>query len=227
MTPLDLATFDDYARRCAPTVSVATIRSIAKTESALRPHALSVNYPKRTARNAGVPGGYAALARQPRNQSEAVSWARQLVAQGHTVSIGLVQVSSENLAKLGHTLEQAFDPCTNLALGARLLGEKYQRAVAANGPGQAALVEAISRYNSGSPTIGFANGYVSTVLKHAGSAAVVPTATPQTAAIRPGASAQPDRSKAVARPTAAPAAATPAISDPFTARTGIAWKLPL
>lgn len=227
MTPLDLATFDDYARRCAPTVAVATMRSIAKTESALRPHALSVNYPKRTARKSGVPGGYAALARQPRTQREAVSWARQLVAQGHTVSIGLVQVSSENLPKLGHTLEQAFDPCTNLALGARLLGEKYQRAAANKGPGQAALVEAISRYNSGSPTIGFANGYVSTVLKHAGSAAVIPTAAPQTAAIRPSASARPDRPAMAAGPTAATAGTMPAASDPFTARTGIEWKLPL
>jgi type IV secretion system protein VirB1 len=160
---MDIPDFNALAQACAPMVEVSTLRAIARTESAFNPNALSVNYPKRTAAKAGYPGGYARLARQPRDRGEALSWAKWLTSNGYTVSIGLVQVNSEHLAKYKLTLEQAFDPCVNLALGGVLLKQKYTVAVANHGHGQRALNEALSTYNSGSSSLGFENGYVQNV----------------------------------------------------------------
>src|SRR5437870_13019481 len=65
---------------------------------------------------------------------------------------------------LGITVDQLFDPCTNLRAGARVLTAEYQRAAAVRGEGQDALQQALSEYNSGSSTVGFDNGYVSSVV---------------------------------------------------------------
>jgi type IV secretion system protein VirB1 len=160
---MDIPDFDAMAQACAPMVEVSTIRAIARTESAFNPNALSVNYPKRTAAKAGYPNGYAHLARQPHNRTEAIAWAKWLTQNGYTVSIGLVQVNSEHLPKFKLTIEQVFDPCVNLALGGVLLSQKYTVAVANHGHGQRALSEALSTYNSGSNVLGFENGYVQSV----------------------------------------------------------------
>lgn len=160
---MDLQSFDELASRCAPMVAVATIREVARVESAYNPNALSINYPKKTAAKAGVPLGYAHLSRQPSSRDEAISWARWFIANGHSVSIGLVQVSSQHLAEFSTSLENAFDPCVNLKIGGALLHRKYQAAVNRWGHGQQALSEAFSTYNSGSTSLGFDNGYVSAV----------------------------------------------------------------
>jgi type IV secretion system protein VirB1 len=160
---MDIPDFNALAQACAPMVEVSTLRAIARTESAFNPNALSVNYPKRTAAKAGYSSGYAHLARQPRDRGEALSWAKWLTSNGYTVSIGLLQVNSEHLAKYKVTLEQAFDPCVNLVLGGVLLKQKYTVAVANHGHGQRALNEALSMYNTGSRSLGFENGYVRNV----------------------------------------------------------------
>lgn len=171
---IDLPDFDNLARTCAPMVAIETLRGIARTESAYRPHALSINYPLRTASKDGRPGRYAFLTRQPKDTGEAIQWAKDLIAGGYTVSIGLVQINSEHLSNLGATVEQAFDPCVNLRLGAALFTEKYRTAVKRLGSGQAALDEALSTYNSGSTVMGFQNGYVQSVRSNMASAASDP-----------------------------------------------------
>lgn len=159
---MDLPLFIEHASACGPQIEAVTLAKIAKQESALRPWALSVNYPLGTARKLGEPGGYARLATQPQSKAQAVRWAARLVEQGHTVSFGLMQVSSQNLSRLGYTLEQAYDPCANIKIAALLLAEKLERArkLAPNDP----LPTALSIYNSGDAWTGFANGYVSGVL---------------------------------------------------------------
>jgi type IV secretion system protein VirB1 len=66
--------------------------------------------------------------------------AAQLIADGHSVDLGAWQINSKNLGLLGLGLADAFDPCGSVAGVARLLG-------------------LFSRYNTGSPTRGIANGY--------------------------------------------------------------------
>lgn len=163
--PLAPSEFKALAKRCAADVPVITLRAIARAESAFRPYALSLNYPKRTASEQGLHGGGMFLARQPRSLDEARAWSRYLVNRGKTVSIGLLQINSEHAADFGLTWDQLFDPCTNMRIGARLLTAYYRQAAAVLGDGQQALQFALSGYNSGFPLVGFKNGYVDSVVQ--------------------------------------------------------------
>jgi len=143
---------------------LATLRAISRAESAFHPYALSLDHPRRTAREQGFGAGEIFLARQPTDLAEARAWTHWLLERGRSVSIGLVQISTQHAADLGVTVDQLFDPCTNLRAGARVLTAEYQRAAAVRGEGQDALQQALSKYNSGSSTLGFDNGYVTSVV---------------------------------------------------------------
>jgi len=156
--------FRAVAAACAPDIPLATLRAIARAESAFHPYALSLDHPRRTAREQGFGAGEIFLARQPTDLAEARAWTHWLLERGRSVSIGLVQISTQHAADLGITVDQLFDPCTNLRAGARVLTAEYQRAAAVRGEGQDALQQALSKYNSGSSTLGFDNGYVTSVV---------------------------------------------------------------
>src|SRR6266545_2060163 len=162
--PIGPSEFKALAQQCAPDVPVITLRAIARAESAFRPYALSLNYPKRTAREQGLNCGGMFLSRQPRTLEEARAWTRYLLDRGRSVSIGLLQINSEQAANLSLTPDQLFDPCTNVMAGARLLSMYYVQAASVLGEGQEALRYALSGYNSGLPLVGFRNGYVGSVL---------------------------------------------------------------
>jgi len=147
-----------------PDAPLSTVSAIAKVESAYNPFAISINNPDKAASALGLAEGTVALTRQPASLQEAVSWAKWLFARRLTVSIGLMRVNVEHLPELGLSLEQAFEPCTNLRVGWMILNEKYRSAVAVLGKGQLALHVALSSYSSGSLTFGFENGYVERVL---------------------------------------------------------------
>ena len=163
-TRLSPAEFRAIAAACAPGIPLATLHAIARAESAFHPYALSLDHPRRTAREQRFKAGEIFLARQPTNLAEARAWTRWLLERGRSVSIGLVQISTQHAANLGLSVDQLFDPCTNLRAGARVLTAEYQRAAAVRGEGQDALRQALSEYNSGSSTVGFDNGYVSSVV---------------------------------------------------------------
>jgi len=163
--PIAPSEFKALAQHCAADVPVITLRAIARAESAFRPYALSLNYPKRTAAEQGLHGGGMFLARQPRTLDEARAWTHYLVSRGKTVSIGLLQINSEHAADFGLTWDQLFDPCTNMRIGAHLLTAYYRQAAAVLGDGQQALQFALSGYNSGFPLVGFTNGYVDSVVQ--------------------------------------------------------------
>jgi hypothetical protein len=59
-----------------------------------------------------------------------------------TVDRGMLQINSSNLARVGLTPETAFDPCNSLRAGGQI------------------FLEALSIYNTGSPSRGISNGYV-------------------------------------------------------------------
>lgn len=149
--------------RCAPMVDAETLGAIVQAESSGHVFVLSDDGPARLPwhqRKSMIRSIYPGSAR------EAADIAHQLIGDGHLVGIGLTQINSQNLSGLGVTVEQLLDPCTNLAVGARLLRSLYQKALRMGKyptPDQA-LGAAVSAYNTGNFTDGISNGYVSKVL---------------------------------------------------------------
>lgn len=133
---------------CAPTVAVETVQAIVQVESQGDPIALASNRP----------GGAARL--NPVDLADAIRLARAEIAAGNSVDMGLMQVNSKNLRKLGLTVEQVWEPCTNLRAGAQILEAAYVGATKEFGDGQAALRAALSAYNTGDFVAGLNNGYV-------------------------------------------------------------------
>lgn len=137
---------DPALAACAPFVAPATLAAVARVESAGKPLAINVNKGPR------VP--------TPANAADAARTARYWIGRGHSVDLGLMQVNSRNLGRLGVTVEQMFDPCLNIRAGATILAENYATAANRRGHGQNALMDALSAYNTGSFTRGYSNGYV-------------------------------------------------------------------
>lgn len=143
--------FDPALAACAPHVSPATLAEIVRVESSGNPLAVNVNV---------IRGRPRFPTPRIRDAAHGAQVARQAIAQGYNVDLGLMQVNSRNLRNLGYSIEQMFDPCTNVQAGARILTDNYTRAVREHGPGQAALLAALSAYNTGDFRRGFNNGYV-------------------------------------------------------------------
>ena len=141
------------ASQCAPNVAPQTVVAIVQTESRGDPLTLNVNGARQPA--------------QQLNVADAAATARRYVAAGYSVDLGLGQINSRNMRKLGLTWETVFDPCTNIAALGQILSENY-RAVADGRHPQTALRLALSMYNTGSPSRGFRNGYVAKVVGNAG-----------------------------------------------------------
>ncbi len=129
-----------------PDVSPYTVQRIVQVESAGDPYVLHINDmgSGRAVRSPSVASAQATLQR--------------LLSSGYSVDIGLMQVNWRGSG--GHP-EELLDPCRNLYVGASLLREKYLAALDVAPAGQSALQAALSAYNTGSFTRGFANGYVS------------------------------------------------------------------
>jgi len=147
--------FVALAQECAPWVAHQTMAAIVKTESAFRPLAIGVN-------------GGAKLARQPETTEEAVVTAKWLISNGYNIDMGLGQLNSANLPRLGLSVEDAFEPCKNIAASATILHGSYKAARSKVQGEQAALHAALSAYNTGSFSRGFSNGYVQKVVNNAG-----------------------------------------------------------
>ena len=150
MSALSASTLATLLATCAPQVHPATMGAIISVESKGDALALHVN-------------GLEAQPERALDESGAALVARRFIAKGFSVDIGLSQLNSKNLPRLGLTPEQAFDQCINVAAGALILEEGYDRGVAEHGEGQRALQAALSAYNTGSTTRGLRNGYVARV----------------------------------------------------------------
>ena len=154
-------------KSCAPHAALNTMLAVATTESDFHPYAISVNRPQQIASSIGLNNQAIELARQPNSKLEAILWMRWLLRHRISVSVGLLQVSTENAARFHLNPEQLFDPCTNIAVGANLLAEAYAAQVQAAPYDPDALLHALSVYNSGNAKLGFYNGYVDRILKNA------------------------------------------------------------
>ena len=145
---LDVPAIMILAQACAPSVHPKTMAAIVMTESGGNQLAINVNGTRNP--------------RPAANLATAVQTARSYIAAGYSVDLGLAQINSRNLARLGLTVEQMFVPCANLAASARILSMNY-RAAGRTGDAQQALRVAFSMYNTGDPARGFGNGYVARV----------------------------------------------------------------
>jgi type IV secretion system protein VirB1 len=135
-----------FVEACAPTVAVSTIQAIVERESAYNQFAVNING-----------GPKAAISR---TLAEAKALVIAALAQGKTADLGLMQINSSHLGEDGLSVEAAFDPCTNLSVGGRILTANYLAATATYPAGQPALIAALSMYNTGNFKDGVLNGYV-------------------------------------------------------------------
>lgn len=181
---IGLPLFAHLAAVCAPQVAVPTLAAVAAAESAFDPNAVHENGPGAARHAPATPDAAAALA-------------ARIIARGGSVDLGLMQINSANLARLGLNVREAFDPCRSLAAGARVLQEGWAAARTDRGP-QYALRETLSRYNTGTATRGFANGYVARV--QAAADAVVPAIQPGMTAPSPAVLPAPADARPVPEP---------------------------
>ena len=143
---VELALFAQLAASCAPHVAVETLAAVARTESGFDALAIHDNATGRTFK--------------PATREAAIALATELtVAERHSVDLGLMQINTLNLPWLGLTITDALDPCRNLAGADRVLVQGYVRPMVGDDE-QEALHQALSRYNTGDPARGVANGYV-------------------------------------------------------------------
>ncbi|MCE6967534.1 lytic transglycosylase domain-containing protein [Cereibacter sphaeroides] len=149
--PLNPVAFQAVAENCAPSVAPSIIEKLVAAESGFELYAIGVNGKDRKSFG-------------PRSAREAAELARALIAEGKSIDMGLGQINSANLNWLELTPETVFDPCRNLAAAEIVLRDGYDRARSAGASKDEALQQALSHYNTGSLTRGFANGYVGRVL---------------------------------------------------------------
>ena len=114
--------------QCAPSVDPHMIVAIGQHESGLDPLTIHDNTTGLVLHGEGV-----------------ANTARQLIAAGHSVDLGMMQINSMNLGLLGLSVSDAFTACRSVEAAAKLLA-------------------LFSRYNTGSLQRGIANGYATKVL---------------------------------------------------------------
>lgn len=169
--------FFDLAQSCAPAVPPTTMTAIVKTESNFNPLAIGVNDKSKKIT-------------QPKSIAEAVNLANNLISAGYSIDLGLGQINSKNLPRLNLTVENIFDPCTNLKAANDIFYANYTTYFSQSNSHSEALVKTLSAYNTGSPTKGVKNGYVQRVISNSNvnpppisvpvSASLLTTTTPTT-----------------------------------------------
>lgn len=129
--------------QCAPQVAPETLSTLVAVESSGNPFAIAVVGDKK------IP--------PPDSLNAAVAAAKKLEKEGENYSVGLMQVNKKNFPKLGLTIDNAFEPCANIAAGAKIIEQCFVSAKKSNGfnSEQSALRGALSCYYSGNFTRGF------------------------------------------------------------------------
>lgn len=130
---IGLAAFLQLATTCGDGIAPLTLKAIVMREN------ISVDA---FAINVNGPGG--GTVRGIKTKAQAIAKARELIRTGRDFDAGVAQINVRNWKWLGLTEATVFDACANVGA-------------------QAFLLKSYSKYNTGSPTRGFDNGYVSAV----------------------------------------------------------------
>ncbi len=128
---------EQVVQQCSGPVAPELMALIVAHESGGNPWAINVN---------GLPNGSMVFP----SKASAVAAAIHYIRMGYKVDMGLSQVDSENLGKLGLSVPQVFDPCTNVRSGAAIFSWAWRGAKNKGYTGGSRLMAALSAYNSGS-----------------------------------------------------------------------------
>jgi hypothetical protein len=135
ISPASAETIVSVVQRCAPHVDVSTALGIISCESDGKWYSVNDNDVQSTPQFATA--------------DEAIGYARRRVADGASVDLGLSQLNSAHLREFGISVDEAFDPCRNVALGMYVLHDAWLRAVRRWGYSRTALFHAFEAYNGG------------------------------------------------------------------------------
>jgi type IV secretion system protein VirB1 len=154
--------FSALVAQCVPpNVSPQTMHAVMHVESGGKPHAIGYKLIRKSDRRVFR------LQSQPANQQEAVQWARWLTDNGYEFDAGAAQIHSTNFGRYGLSLEAAFDACTSINTGGKILLDCYAEAIPKFRNEQVAVRAAVSCYQSGNFKTGFNTGYVQKVVNTA------------------------------------------------------------
>jgi len=135
--------FVDLAQNCAPSVAVADLAAIVQMQSDFDPYVIRMTSGQ-------------VLEIQPKSLDEAVATGTSLVLKGEDIEMGLAGVTMETLNATGNGIKDAFDPCRNLQMTAKLWTD-YQ-AIASNREEILAMF-----YGRGDLRAGVLTGYAKTI----------------------------------------------------------------
>ena len=140
---LELSALIPLLNTCQSQVDASILKRLIDNESSRNPYAIAVV-------------GANAI-NQPNTIEDAIQIATDLDKDGFNYSLGLMQINKKNFPAYGLTIEQAFDACTNIEVGADIYAKCYQRAKqqSPNKPHPQLLDDAASCYYSGN----FSRGY--------------------------------------------------------------------
>lgn len=140
---LELSALIPLLNTCQSQVDASILKRLIDNESSRNPYAIAV---------VG-----ANVINQPNTLEDAIQIATDLEKDGFNYSLGLMQINKKNFPAYGLTIEQAFDACTNIEVGADIYAKCYQRAKqqSPNKPHPQLLDDAASCYYSGN----FSRGY--------------------------------------------------------------------
>jgi type IV secretion system protein VirB1 len=148
MSSLSMAVVLQLAIAHAPQVAPETVAAFAQAESRLNPFAIFDNTERKSF--------------APSSAEEAAALARGLLARGHSIDTGLMQINSANFARTGLDAGTAFDPAQSVRAGAQIMVDAYQWCQERQSESDPLRCMA-SVYNTGKPTAGERNGYVGRV----------------------------------------------------------------
>lgn len=150
---LNLASLTHLYAACGSDVHPSTIQAIIEVESAGNPLAILDNETCKSYR--------------PKDRNQAVKIAGDLLAQGHSLDMGLMQINSQHLKKKRIDYKELFDPCVNIRAGTKILADFYKFHEQKNPKEHPdiVLLKALSSYNTGKPYHG--RKYVAKILKKA------------------------------------------------------------
>lgn len=148
---MDVAALTLLVSLCAPQVHSETMLRVITHESGANSNAIGIN-------------GGLKVSPPPATKPQATAMAKMLINAGYNIDMGLMQINVFTARRLGLSVDQLFDPCSNVKAGAQVLTENYARTVAKYGHTDAAYFAALSIYNTGNSERGINNGYVAKVL---------------------------------------------------------------
>lgn len=107
---IDAVAFSVLLDRCAPGAPGRELTAIVRQASGFEPHVIGT-------------GGRKPVSIQADSKAEAITLATELMIGGQRIRIGLAQIDSTDLKRLGVSLSDAFEPCTNLKAATQLIKE--------------------------------------------------------------------------------------------------------